>query len=196
MPNPPLLHLPKLAPGCNIDSLQCSTAPALGLPVELGSLRCSTETRLGRSGHVTANWRPQCKKTVTEATIWYRSDVAFATAFFQHWGTALELTVKTTTVTHDRSKHFMLLPLLYFIYSYQKKAAGFFICGKRQIAFNCNIKVCYMPNHKTTSTIQFFYFYQSSSCIEQESSVQSLCYYCNTFVSQCCVHTGFKLTKL
>lgn len=159
MPELPLLHLCKTAPGHNIDSIQCSTDPTLRLHVEQESLQCSTEMRLGRSGHVTADWRPLCKKTVIEASIWYRSDEAFATAFFQHWGTALVCTVKTTTVTHDRSKHFILWHCCTLSTATRRKQQGFYWRYKRQIRLqHRNIMLCAKLQNPAHPIIDFYIF--------------------------------------
>lgn len=141
MPELLLLHLCQTSPGRYTDSIQCSTDPTLRLRVEQESLQCSTEMRLGGIGHVTTHSCPLCKKTVIEASIWYRSDVAFATAFFQHWGAALASAVKTTTVTHNRRQHFILWHCCTLSTAIWRKQQGFYWQNKREIALDCNTEI-------------------------------------------------------
>lgn len=162
VPKLPLLCLCKIPPGRNIDSLQCSTVPAPRLHVEQESIQCCTGMRLGLSDHVTADWRPLCKKTVIEASIWYRSDVAFATAFFQHWGTVLVSTLKTTTVTHDRSKHRLLRHCSTLSPAIRRKQQGFYWTHRRQIVLDCNTEIQCCQTTKSCplfGPMRFFYIF-------------------------------------
>lgn len=133
----------------------CKTAPStqhrLSPLQQRASAKAANWAALNRDWAAVAMWLqtgvPRVRKTVIEASIWYRSDEAFATAFFQHWGTALVSTVKTTTVAHASSKHFILWLCCSLCRTIGRKAAIPFTGGKWQFAFNYNLEVYYMPNY-------------------------------------------------
>lgn len=105
-------NIQSLPSGHDKGSLQCSTEPALSLHVEQESVLCAEHRWLVHSSHVTADCSPLCEETVIEASIWYRSDVAFTTAFQQYRGTQ---TTPVSAIRHQRALlcqavHYFIIP--------------------------------------------------------------------------------------
>lgn len=103
-------NIQSLPSGHDEGSLHCSTQPALSLHVEQESVLCGERRWLVHSSHVTADCSPLCGETVIEASIWYRSDVAFTTAFRQYRGTQ---TTPASAVRHQRA---LLCQALHYFY--------------------------------------------------------------------------------
>lgn len=159
----PLVLLHKRAPGRNIGSLQCSTDPTLRRHTEQGSIQCCTNIPLAHSGHVTADWSPLCKKTAIEVSIWYRSDVALATAFFQSWGTRLVSTVRAPTATHRTPGTFSLCAALLYPLLSKGSSRASMRGTQEKTDLDCSTKLLlYMPNYKVLATRRphhtFLYF--------------------------------------
>lgn len=105
-------NIQPLPSGHDEGSLQCSREPALSLHVEQESVLCGEHRWLVHSSHVTADCSPLCEETVIEASIWYRSDVAFTTAFQQYRGTQ---TTAASAIRHQRALlcqtvHYFIIP--------------------------------------------------------------------------------------
>lgn len=120
--------------GHNEGSLQCSTEPALSLHIEQESVPCGKHARLAYSSHVTADWSPLCEETIIEASIWYRSDVAFTTAFLQCRGT------QATPASPIRRQRSLLCQAVHYFIIPKERLSPWGLTGK-QWNLCCNTKL-------------------------------------------------------
>lgn len=127
-------NIQSLPSGHDEGSLQCSTEPALSLHVEQESVLCTEHRWLVHSSHVTADCSPLCEETVIEASIWYRSDVAFTTAFQQCRGTQ---TTPASAIRHQRA----LLCQAVHCFIIPKESLSAWALTEKQCNLCCNTKL-------------------------------------------------------